>query len=105
MAISKTPSKATLEKRTKSQSRQIRSLKENAKKAPVSSAIATVGGAALVGATKAKVGDTLLGAPIEPVGGAIAAAAGLLMGRPELISFAAGWVAPYIADQTEQALS
>lgn len=103
--MAKIMSKQALEKRTKSQSNQIAKLKENAKKAPMSSAAATIGGAAALGAYKAKVGDSIMGAPVEPVGAVAVSIAGFAMGRPALISFAAGWLAPYVADQIEQSLS
>lgn len=98
-------SKSALEKRTKSQGRQIANLKEKAKKAPMSSALATVGGAAAVGAARAKIGNDVAGMPIEPTGAIAVAAIGFFTGKPFLISFASGWVAPYIADQVEQSLS
>ena len=97
--------KAELERRDDRQRRQIRNLREKVEKAPMGAAAGTIAGAAALGAYKAKVGADMLGAPVEPVGGVALAVAGIALGKPMLLSFAAGWIAPYIAQMTEDTLT
>lgn len=98
-------SKKALMKKDKTQKRQIASLRDKVKSAPMSAASATIAGAVAVGAVKGSVGSEVGGFPIEPVGGVGVAVAGILLKKPSMVNFAAGWLAPFIADQVEQAVS
>lgn len=99
------PTKGELERKDDRQKRQIRNLRDKAESAPMGAAAATIAGAAALGAFKAKVGPDLLGAPAEPIGGVALAVAGIALKKPMLLSLAAGWIAPYVAEMTENALS
>jgi len=101
----KMPTKTELERKDDRQRRQLRTMRDKVDAAPMAGAAGTIAGAAAVGAFKAKVGPDLLGAPAEPIGGVALAVAGIALKKPMLLSFAAGWLAPYIAEMTENALS
>lgn len=58
-------------------------------------------GAAALGVAKSTFGDELMDVPIEPMGGGAMALTGYFLEMPFLIYAAAGFLAPYIADLTE----
>jgi len=97
-------SKMALERRDKSQKRQIANLKEKMESAPIMGAASTIAGAAALGAYRAKIGTEILGAPVEPLGAVAVAVAGVALKKPALVSFASGWVAPYIANIVEDSI-
>lgn len=101
----KLASKTELVRKDKSQKRTIASLRETAKAAPMAAAGATIAGAVAVGAARGYIGTEVGGFAIEPVGGVGVAVVGILLKKPSMVNFAAGWLAPFIADQVEQAVS
>lgn len=58
-------------------------------------------GAAAVGVVKGQLGDELMGVPTPAAGALVTVTAGYFMRSPMLIGAAAGMLAPYIAEKTE----
>ncbi len=58
-------------------------------------------GAAAVGVVKGQLGDEIMGIPTEAGGALVTATAGVFMKSPVLMGLAAGMLAPYIAEKTE----
>lgn len=86
------------------------STRRKAKESVVPSALmgagATLAGAAAVGiAGEYLESDELFGVPVEAIGGLIVGTAGVTMGSPLLIHFAAGWMAPYVATMAAELVS
>ena len=83
-------------------------LRKEVKSAPMADALknfaAIQAGAAGAGAAKATMGDELMGVPLEPMGGGLVALAGYFMDSPFMVYAAAGFIAPYVADLTEEML-
>ncbi len=61
-------------------------------------------GAAAAGAARAFMPE-IMGLPTDAAGGLLVGGAALAMGSPAGLSFATGWLAPYVADAVEQALT
>lgn len=81
-------------------------LRKEVKAAPLGDALknfaAIQAGAAGAGAAKATMGDELMGVPLEPMGGGLVALAGYFMESPFMIYAAAGFIAPYVSELTEE---
>ena len=81
-------------------------LSKDVKSAPMGDALknfaAIQAGAAGAGAAKATMGDELMGVPLEPMGGGLVALAGYFMDSPFMIYAAAGFIAPYVSELTEE---
>lgn len=60
-------------------------------------------GAASAGAAKAYMPD-FMGLPTDAAGGLLVGGASLAMGSPAGLMFAIGWLAPYVADMTQDAV-
>lgn len=60
-------------------------------------------GAASAGAAKAYLPD-FMGLPTDAAGGLLVGGASLAMGSPGGLMFAIGWLAPYVADMTQDAI-
>lgn len=61
-------------------------------------------GAAAAGAVRAKMPE-VAGVPVEVVGGLLVGGAGLATRSAMAVNFATGWLAPYVADMVEEAVS
>jgi hypothetical protein len=60
-------------------------------------------GAATAGAARAMMPD-VMGIPTDAAGGLLVGGASLALGSPGGLMFACGWLAPYVADATEDAV-
>ena len=49
-------------------------------------------------------GDEMMGVPVEPMGGGLLALTGYFMDSPFMVYAAAGFIAPYISEMTEEML-
>lgn len=58
-------------------------------------------GAAASGLTKSTLGEEIMGAPVEPLVGGGIAIVGYFMESPMMIYAAAGFLAPYISELTQ----
>ena len=83
-------------------------LRKEVKTAPMADALknfaAIQAGAAGAGAARATMGDQMMGVPVEPMGGGLIALAGYFMDSPFMVYAAAGFIAPYITEMTEEML-
>ncbi len=83
-------------------------LRKEVKQAPMSDALknfaAIQAGAAGSGAARATMGDEMMGVPVEPMGGGLLALTGYFMDSPFMVYAAAGFIAPYISEMTEEML-
>jgi len=62
-------------------------------------------GAAAAGALRGKMPEGVMGIPIEVFGGLLAGGAGLATRSPMTINFATGFLAPYVADMAQEAVT